>query len=65
MLGKHTEENWSRYYMALKDHDPDLFRRCLQAGNGVSMTHNLNHKVAADVEENIVLMVCDALGITI
>lgn len=62
--GKFADDNWEKYYSLLRKHDPDLFRRTLEAGEGVSLKHGLGHKVAADVEVAIVFAVCDALDIT-
>ena len=55
--------DWKPFYNALKSHDMCLFRRCVQCGEGVALSHNLELKVASDIEVAIVYSVCDALGL--
>ena len=52
-----------RVYRALKEHDFELYRKCVQSGEGVSLTHNCGPRLAADIEAAIILQVADALGI--
>lgn len=52
-----------RVYLALKAYDFDLYRRCIHAGEAVSLTHGAGHRLAADIEAAIVLTVADAFGV--
>ena len=61
LIGEHRE----RIYRALKAHDIGLYRRCIEAGEAVSLTHGAGHRLAADIEAAIVLSVADALGVYI
>jgi hypothetical protein len=58
-------ERRDRIYKALKMHDFDLYRRCIQAAEAVSLNHHFYGKVAADIESAVVLMVADALKLEV
>jgi hypothetical protein len=68
-VGRFGEDHGSDYrervYRALKEHDFDLYQRCIQAGEAVSLTHNANHCLAADIEAAVIMSVADALGVGI
>ncbi len=52
-------------YRALKEHNFAHYRKCIEAGEGVSLNHNLGRKAAADVEIAVVYAVVDALKLPI
>ena len=52
-----------RVYRALKEHDFELYRKCIQSGEAVSLNHNCNLRLAADIEAAIIMQVADALSI--
>lgn len=61
LLAKRREE----IYAALKRRDFDLYRRSIQAAEGVVLHHRLGDRptLAADIEAAVVLMVADAVGV--
>ena len=52
-----------RVYRALKDHDFELYRKCIQSAEAVSINHNANHRLAADIEAAVVMQVAEAIGV--
>lgn len=56
-------DEWKKWYGALKATHPDEFANAIKFGEGVSITHNLPNKIAADIECALVMQACDLLGI--
>lgn len=62
-MGNLTRDGWKKYYAALKAVDPNAYYKAIQYGEGVSLTHNLDYKVAADIEVALVMQACELLDI--
>ena len=59
----HYKDEWKKYYTALKAVDPNAFRKAIQYGEAVTLTHSLGHKAAADIEVSFVMQACELLDI--
>jgi len=57
--GKAVEKAYAR----LKAHDAELYRKCIQYGEGVTLKHGLGHRAAADLEIATVFAVAEAIGV--
>lgn len=53
--------NWEKTYAELKAVDPQLYRKALQYSEGLALTYNFNHKVAAEVERAMVSLALEIL----
>ena len=60
-----SRRDWERWYAALRNCDPEAFRKAIQAAEGCSITHRLSTKVGADIEVACVMLACDLLGVSI
>jgi len=58
-----SSRDWERWYKTLRAVEPDAYRKAIEFSEGVSLTHNLDTKVAADVEVACVMLACDLLGV--
>ena len=52
-----------RVYRALKEHDFELYRKCIQSAEAVSITHCVGSRLAADIEAAVIMQVAEALGV--
>lgn len=62
-LAERVSANRERFYRALKASDFDLYRRCIQSAEAITLNHDLSHKVAVEIEAAVVFAACDALGL--
>ena len=52
-----------RVYRALKERDFELYRKCIQSAEAVSINHNAGPRLAADIEAAVIMQVADAIGV--
>ncbi len=64
-MNERVRADYKPIYRALKEHDFVLYRECIEAAEGVSLNHDLDHKPAADVEIAVVYSVVKALKLPI
>lgn len=55
--------NWEQWYRALKDRDPDAYRKIIQGIEAVTLTFRVPTKAAAEYERTAVMLACDLLGV--
>ena len=60
-LAERLSANREQFYRALKSADFELYRRCIQGAEAITLNHNLPNKVAVEIEVAVVFAACDAL----
>lgn len=56
-------DKWEPWYRTLKAVEPEAYRKAIEYGQGVSLTHDLDNNIAADVEIACVMLACELLGV--
>ena len=55
--------NWESWYRALKQRDPEIFRKAIEYSEGVTLTFNIALAPAAEYERAMVMLACEILGV--
>lgn len=55
------KDDWEWQYRKLRELDPSIYRRAIEYGEGVTLTHHLSAKAAADVEVALVSLALEII----
>jgi hypothetical protein len=55
--------NWESWYRALKQRDPDIYRKAIQYSEALALNYNFPMKQAAECERSHVMLACEILGV--
>lgn len=58
-----TKIDWEAWYRALKERDPEVYRRTIDYMEAVTLNHSVPQKAAAEYERTAVLLACELLDV--
>jgi hypothetical protein len=58
-----ARDDWERWYFALKQQQPDAYRKAIEYTEAVTLNFRVAQKAAGAYECAAVLLACDLLGV--